>query len=83
MGAAILAVSYFKISSYKNISNIIKKKYWMNLGKTVDSRIYKFLCTIVIPLIILIKFEVNNENVFYIIPIIAIAILINIEKRVK
>ena len=76
-----MAVSYFKISSFKNISARAKTKYWMKLGKTIDRNIYTLVCTIIIPLVLLINIEKIRDEYFYIIPIIIAAIILNFQKR--
>ncbi len=83
IGAAIWAVSFFKITLLKKAHSDKKPNYWMGLGKTIDLKAYALVCTIIIPLIILVKIEISQENLVFLIPILIIAVLSNFERKVK
>lgn len=81
IGAAVLAVSFLKILLNKKVSNPDSSKYWMTLGKTIDLQIYRFVCSVIIPLLILINIDITKDTVVYIAPILLIAILVSFDKR--
>lgn len=83
IGAALLAASFFKITFLNKMKPYRKNKYWMGLGKTIDLKIYALICSIIIPLILIIKVEFRKENIVFLIPIFLIAILSNFERRTK